>query len=148
MKKIFYILLISTSISACGQQQNNTQNNNNTKDTINKKDTIMDLSKISNQNVKKAIEALQASDKNAWYSYFTENATFTDDGRTMDFKSFFDNAFAKKEKFIEIDTVENEGKDLYGKFYAGQWGTFRVYFKFHQNSDGKFTRLDIGQAPK
>ncbi|KXK41136.1 MAG: hypothetical protein UZ11_BCD004002146, partial [Bacteroidetes bacterium OLB11] len=71
---------------------------------------------------------------------------FTDDGRTMNFKPFFDNAFDKKEKFLEIDTVENEGMDIYGKFYAGQWGTFRVYFKFHQNANGKINRLDIGQA--
>ncbi len=107
----------------------------------------MDLSKISNEQVRKAVEALQTNDKAAWYSYFTSNATFTDDGRTMDFKSFFDNAFDKKEKFMDIDKIENNGKDLYGKFFAGQWGTFRVYFKFHQNADGKFERIDIGQAP-
>ena len=53
-----------------------------------------------------------------------------------------------QEKFLDIDKVENEGKDIYGNFYAGQWGTFRVYFRFHQNTDGKFTRLDIGQSPK
>lgn len=108
----------------------------------------MDLSKISNENVRKAIEALQANDKNAWYSYFTNDAAFTDDGRTLNFKSFFDNAFDKKEKFLNIDRIENEGKDIYGNFYAGQWGTFRVYFKFHQSTGGKFNRLDIGQVSK
>lgn len=108
----------------------------------------MDLSKISNEIVRKAIEALQDNDKNTWYSYFTEDAIFTDDGRTMNFKSFFDNAFDKKEKFLTLDKIENNGKNLYGNFYAGQWGTFRVYFKFTQNSDGKFNRLDIGQAAK
>jgi hypothetical protein len=114
----------------------------------NKTEISMDLSKISNENVQRAIEALQANDKNNWYTLFTDDVTFTDDGRIQNFKSFFDNAFDKKERFLEIDTVENEGKDLFGKFYAGQWGTFRVYFKFHQNTDGKFDRLDIGQAPK
>lgn len=108
----------------------------------------MNLSQITNESVKKAIEALQANDKQAWYNFFTEDAVFTDDGRVMDFKSFFDNAFSKKEKFLEIDTVKNEGKEIYGAFYAGQWGTFRVYFKFSQNSAGKFNRLDIGQSPK
>lgn len=108
----------------------------------------MDLTKITNENVKKAIEALQVNDKNTWYSCFTSDAVFTDDGRSMNFKSFFDNAFDKKEKFLDIDKVENAGNDIYGKFYAGQWGTFRVYFKFHQTADGRFHRLDIGQAPK
>ena len=106
----------------------------------------MNLSKVTNENVRKAIEALQANDKTAWYSCFTNDAAFTDDGRTLDFKSFFDNAFDKKEKFLDIDKVENEGKDIYGNFHAGQWGTFKVYFKFYQNADGKFNRLDIGQA--
>ena len=143
MKILFLILLLAT-FTACGQT-----NNTNSKPTaIAKTEQKMDLSKITNENVRKAIEALQVNDKNTWYSYFTSNAIFTDDGRTLDFKSFFDNAFDKKEKFLDIDKVENEGKDIYGNFYAGQWGTFKVYFKFHQNADGKFNRLDIGQASR
>ncbi|MEI2757942.1 MAG: hypothetical protein V9G42_00765 [Bacteroidia bacterium] len=106
----------------------------------------MDISKLTNETVKNAIEALQTNDKNTWYTYFTNDAVFTDDGRTLGFKSFFDNAFDKKEKFLSIDTVTNEGKDIYGNFYAGQWGTFKVYFKFHINTEGKINRLDIGQA--
>lgn len=108
----------------------------------------MDTSKLTNETVKKAFDALQANDKETWYSYFTKDAVFTDDGRTLDFKSFFDNAFAKKEKFLTIDKVENDGKDISGNFYAGQWGTFQVFFKFHVESDGKISRLDIGQSAK
>ncbi len=106
----------------------------------------MDTSKLTNETIKKAIDALQQGDKQAWYSYFTNDAVFTDDGRTLDFKSFFDNAFDKKEKFLTIDKVENSGKDVYGNFYAGQWGTFRVYFRFHISDEEKINRLDIGQA--
>lgn len=106
----------------------------------------MDISKIINPQVKQAIEALQNNDKNAWFSFFTKDAVFTDDGRTMDFASFFDNAFKHKEKFLTIDKVENNGKDIFGNFFAGQWGTFKVYFKFHQQADGKLNRLDIGQS--
>lgn len=108
----------------------------------------MELTTISNATVRKAIEALQNNDKQTWYSYFTEDATFTDDGNKMNFKSFFDNAFDKKEKFLSIEKVENEGQDVYGNFYAGQWGTFRVFFKFHLNNTGKIDRLDIGQTKK
>ncbi len=110
------------------------------------KRTTMDLSKITNPKVKNAIEALQANDKKAWFALFTDNATFTDDGRKMDFKSFFDNAFDKNEKFLSIDKVENDGKNIYGSFYAGQWGTFKVFFKFTDNGNGKFSNIDIGQV--
>ncbi len=106
----------------------------------------MDLSKLTNPVIKSAIEVLQANDLKAWYSYFTDDTVFTDDGRTLGFKSFFDNAFDKKEKFLTIDKVENGGKNIYGKFYAGQWGTFNVFFKFTVNEEGKITRLDIGQG--
>ncbi|MCI3938580.1 hypothetical protein MQX03_15380 [Chryseobacterium aahli] len=104
----------------------------------------MNLDNITNNNVKKAIEALESGDK-IWYAYFTENPVMTDDGNKVDFKNFFAKALGS-EKFITIDKVENEGKDIYGNFKAGNWGTFRVFFKFHQNADGKFDRLDIGQA--
>ncbi len=136
----FIALMISLNVYGQKQKHNQIQNIN----TVNK----MDISIIPNHHVKTAIEALQANDKQAWFACFAENVIFTDDGRTMNFKTFFDNAFDKKEKFLEIDSIQNEGKDIYGKFYAGQWGTFRVYFKFHPSTNGKFTRLDIGQAPK
>lgn len=106
----------------------------------------MNTDKLINLTVKQAIEALQENDKQLWYSYFTENVIFSDDGNSMNFRSFFDNAFDKKEKFLDIDTIKNNGQDIYGNFYAGQWGTFRVYFKFTLNSDNKIERLDIGQT--
>ncbi len=104
----------------------------------------MDFSAIGNEQVRQAIEALQSGDK-SWYGYFTEQPEMTDDGKKIDFRNFFATALGK-EKFITIDKVENGGKDIYGNFKAGQWGTFKVYFKFHQNAEGKFDRLDIGQA--
>jgi hypothetical protein len=108
----------------------------------------MDLQQIRNDQVRQAIEALQNHDKQAWYACFTTDAKFTDDGRSMDFVSFFDNAFNHKEKFLTMDRVSDGGLEIIGEFYAGQWGTFRVYFRFHQNQSGKFHQLDIGQASK
>ena len=105
---------------------------------------MMNLSIITNAEVGKAIEALQSGDQN-WYLYFTDNPEMTDDGHKVDFKSFFEKALGN-EKFLSIDRVEDDGKTLYGNFKAGQWGTFRVFFKFHQNTAGKFERLDIGQS--
>lgn len=108
----------------------------------------MDTSKLTNETVKNAIDCLQRGDKQSWYSHFTDDAVFTDDGNPRDFKQFFDNAFDKKEKFLSIDKVENDGKNITGDFYAGQWGTFQVFFRFQQSENGKFDRLDIGQTSK
>jgi len=104
----------------------------------------MDLSKLTDQTVKDAIEALQTGDS-SWYSYFIEDPVMTDDGNKIDFKAFFTGALGE-ERFLSIDKVENDGKDVYGNFKAGRWGTFKVYFRFHKDPEGKFERLDIGQA--
>ncbi|WP_211092542.1 hypothetical protein [Chitinophaga varians] len=114
-----------------------------TEESSSKKQT-MDISEITHPAVRKAIEALQAGDK-SWYSFFTDHPAMTDDGNTVDFKSFFAKALGN-EKFLSVDKVENGGKDIYGNFKAGSWGTFKVFFKFHEGPAGKFDRLDIGQA--
>lgn len=142
----FYIMLLlagNLCLSACNARQNATQQQAKTTSSTQKQNT-MDLSKISDETVKQAISALQNADQ-AWYTYFTENPVMTDDGNTIDFKNFFEKALGT-ERFLSIDKVENEGKDVYGSFKAGQWGTFKVFFKFHKNENGKFDRLDIGQA--
>ncbi|MGN7787070.1 hypothetical protein ACTJIJ_21230 [Niabella sp. 22666] len=139
---IISLLILSISLTACGQNKSRTTTTSS-KQTL-KKETTMDFSKITNEKVKKAIEALDAGDK-SWYTFFTENPQMTDDGNKVDFKSFFAKALGN-EKFLSIDKVENEGKDVYGNFKAGQWGTFKVFFKFHLNAEGKFDRLDIGQS--
>ena len=139
--KYLILLLALSSMTGCGQQKNT----ENKTQKIEKQQT-MDLNKITNETVKKAIEALQENDKTLWYSYFTKDAVFTDDGNKLDLKSFFDNAFNHKEKFLSIDKIENNGKNLEGNFFSGQWGTFRTYFHFHINQEGKIERLDIGQT--
>ncbi|MGG7438469.1 hypothetical protein ACQ7CU_10320 [Chryseobacterium arthrosphaerae] len=140
--KLMSMLAIIFSCIACGQKTDHQQLQSKTQ--LSKKQQTMDVSKITDPAVKQAIEALQAGDKR-WYGFFTENPVMTDDGNTVDFKSFFSNALGK-ESFLSIDRVENNGQDLYGKFNAGKWGTFPVFFKFHKNPEGKFDRLDIGQA--
>lgn len=144
MKKyiMFIIAVICGICTACGQKIPGKKEQDLSVSTI-KKQQSMDLLKITDTEVKMAVEALQSGDK-SWYSFFTENPVMTDDGNTVNFRSFFSNALGK-EKFLTIDKVENGGKDIYGDFQAGQWGTFPVYFKFHKNEEGKFDRLDIGQ---
>jgi len=145
IKRAFlHLVVIILALSSCAQTNGSQEKNELLKNRKTKEN--MDLTKITNEIVKSAIEALQANDKILWYSYFTKDAVFTDDGRTLDFKSFFDNAFDKKEKFLTIDKVENDGTHIFGNFYAGQWGTFNVYFKFTINAENKIERLDIGQG--
>jgi hypothetical protein len=105
----------------------------------------MNTAVITNPVAKKAIDALQAGDKNAWFELFTSDATLFDDGNKIDFKGFSESALGH-ERFTSIGKVENEGLNLYGKFHSDKWGDFKTYFKFHINNGGKIERLEIGQA--
>ncbi|MBS0028609.1 hypothetical protein ACTJJ0_19050 [Chitinophaga sp. 22321] len=105
----------------------------------------MNTDKLTNDVVKKAITALQANDKNAWFALFTDPAELFDDGNKTDFKTFSANALGH-EHFTSIDKVENNGLDVYGKFHSDKWGDFKTYFKFRLDREGKINRLEIGQA--
>ena len=105
----------------------------------------MNTNKLTHPIVKKAIEALGEGDKNSWFALFTDDAELYDDGNKQSFKSFFQKALGH-ERFTDIDKVENNGLDVYGRFHSDQWGDFKTYFKFHINKEGKIARLDIGQA--
>ncbi len=139
MKRILITGILSlTFLFAAGQTKMKPGQNN-------LKNEKMDTEILKNTIVKKAIDALQSADRSAWFSMFTTEAELYDDGNKMNFKAFFDKAMGH-ERFTSIDKVENNGLDLYGKFHSDQWGDFKTYFRFHINTEGKITRLDIGQA--
>lgn len=129
MKTIF-IGLLFTCI-ACGQPANKSEK--------------LNLEKIKNQTVKKALAALQSADEAAWFSLFTDDVQLYDDGNKKNFKSFFKKAIGH-ERFTSIDKIENNSLLIYGKFHSDLWGNFQTYFKFEIDADGKIKRLDIGQA--
>ena len=142
MKSIKLLLIVFSviSVTACGQNKNQNSDHKNRK-----KIDKMDTGKITNQNVKQAFEAWQSGDSKTFLSFFTDNPTMTDDGSPRNFQSYVKEACGK-EVFLTIDSVENDDKNITGNFKAGPWGTFPVFFNFHQNAEGKFERLDIGQA--
>lgn len=103
--------------------------------------------KLTNPTMKKLIEALNAGNQQAWNTLFTANAEFYNDGYRSDLKQFTAGAFGLgKERFSSIDKVENNGLDIYGRYYSHQRGSFRTYFKLRLDAIGKITRLEAGQA--
>lgn len=105
----------------------------------------MDRSKLTNEIVKAAFDAWQKGDSTLWESFFTPDAKLYDDGSPRNFQGFVKEACGH-ERFTTISRVEDDGKSIFGNFHTEQWGDFKTYFKFHINADGKFIRLDIGQA--
>jgi hypothetical protein len=101
--------------------------------------------KITNLKVKEAIDALQAGDPQRWFALFTQDVQLYDDGHKVIFRPFFEEALGH-ERFTRIDKVEHDSLHIYGHFHSDRWGEFLTYFKFQEGSDGRFNRLEIGQA--
>jgi hypothetical protein len=104
-----------------------------------------DLSKLTQPTVRRAIEALQRGDQSDWRACFSAHPILTDDGAPRSFAVFTEDALGH-ERFTSIDAIENDGLHIWGNFHSDQWGDFRTFFKFQIAPDGKFERLDIGQA--
>lgn len=100
---------------------------------------------LTNTTVRKAIDALQSGNAQAWFALFTKDAALYDDGHKQNLRSFFGSALGH-EYFTHIDKEENNGLDVYGRFHSDKWGDFKTYFKFHLDAEGKIHQLDIGQA--
>jgi hypothetical protein len=141
LKHFMTIGAVISTLSAYGQKQDSTTPSL----LIHKNEQKMDLSKLTNTQVKQAIESWQQGDREFFISFFTADPTLTDDGNPRDFSNFVKIACGH-ERFTSIDKVENNGLDIYGKFHTESWGDFKTYFKFHLSKEGKFDGLDIGQA--
>ncbi len=140
-KCLITLLAMILSLVACGQKPQRSASNT----SIHKTEQTMDLSKITNERARQAIEAWQQGDSISFLSFFVANARLTDDGHPRDFANFVKTACGH-ERFTSIDKVENNGLDIYGNFHTESWGDFRTFFKFQLGKEGKFERLDIGQA--
>lgn len=135
IKLIVYILLACNFV-ACGQIFKNHSHQNLTE---------IDKNEITNSKTKLAIETWQSGNSKLWLSFFTNDVILLDDGNIRNFKEFSTEAIGH-ERFISIDRVESNGLSIYGQFHSNTWGDFKTYFKFHQNKEGEFYKLEIGQA--
>lgn len=132
---IIGLCLTSVGLNACGQHNK-----------LNKT-MITENLELAAPLVKKAIVALNEQDAKTWYSLFTDNATFSDDGRKMDFKKWCNRELFENSKcsVIRIDKVEKKGLNVYCLFHSDNYGDFKTFMNFKMNGD-KFTSLDVGQV--
>lgn len=105
----------------------------------------MDKLGLAHPKVREAIAAFQEARGADWAAAFAPGAELFDDGSPRDFAHFSREALGH-ERFTAIETVEDGGLGVIGRFHSDQWGDFRTYFRFRLGADGRFDRLEIGQA--
>ena len=106
----------------------------------------MNSDDLSNPLVKRAIAALNAGDRTAWFASFTSDATLTDDGKKQDFARWSDDEIFGEGggRLVAIDREEDGGLALYGRFHSARWGSFKTFFRFRRRGD-RLSALDVGQ---
>ncbi len=105
----------------------------------------MDNPQFAHPSIQAAFDALQAGDKAAWFAQFAADAELLDDGQPLAFRPFFENALGK-ERFASIDEIARNGSEIIGTIETEQWGSFKAYFRFGLNAEGKISKLEIGRA--
>lgn len=103
-----------------------------------------DFTQVTNLAVQRALKAWQLADSASWLAAFVDKPGLTDDGALRDFTAF--SAQIGNEYFTDIESVSQDGYTITGQFHSENWGNFPVFFRFVPDENGKFTRLDIGQA--
>jgi hypothetical protein len=105
----------------------------------------MEVEMIENPIVRAAIVAMKNRKRDAWIELFAENVTFTDDGHERSFKEWsHGELFNTSLPYLSsIDTVEDNGLTIYGKFHSSRWGDFKTFLSF-QIDNHKITRLEVG----
>jgi len=105
----------------------------------------MDKLETAHPQVREALLAFQQARSADWSAAFSSKVQLFDDGNPRDFARFSKEALGH-ERFTSIEAVEDDGLRVVGQFHSDQWGDFRTYFRFHLGANGKFDRLEIGQA--
>ena len=97
--------------------------------------------------VNAALNAMKNGDAAAWHALFAENATLSDDGNERNPTDWAaSELFGKGQgRITSVDKVEDNGSTLLAQFHSAQWGDFKTSWKFTV-TDGKITRLEVGQA--
>lgn len=104
-----------------------------------------DLGLVTDPAVRDAVTAWQSKDSEHWLAAFIAAPGLTDDGALRDFNAF--SAEIGHEYFTRIERVSPDGHTVIGQFHSETWGDFRTFFRFIPGGpDGKFTKLEIGQA--
>lgn len=107
----------------------------------------MAIDKLMNPVVKAAIEAMNNSDREAWFALFTKDISITDDGASQELVEWSNTElFSEGRGFIQsVDRVEDKGLTVYARFHSAEWGTFPTFWKF-EIRNGKISRLDVGMV--
>ncbi len=97
---------------------------------------------ISDPAVQNLIEVWNGDDAEAYMALFTDDAEVIDAGREVGAQFFAD--VVEIEWFTAIESAEDDGRRLTGRFFDERYGEMNIYMNTWFNEDGLIERLEIG----
>ena len=95
--------------------------------------------------VERFIQALNAGDRQAFFSELTGDATMSDDGEDGDVAEWAEREIFSTRGQLHVESVSDHGYSLIGEYRNDTWGAMRTRWHFVVSS-GKIQRFETGQA--
>lgn len=95
--------------------------------------------------VRNFVEAVNAGDRDAFFSLLTEDATMSDDGSERDLEEWVDREIFSADGRMAVESQSDDGRSLIVNYTNSTYGTMRTDWKFTVEGD-KVARFETGQA--
>jgi hypothetical protein len=98
----------------------------------------------SNPVARRLVAAINDSDRDAFLTTLTPNATLTEDGNPRPLRDWIDREIFAGHGHISVEREEENGLHLLACYRNDTWGEVSTHWRFHVTGD-KISRIDTGQ---
>ena len=99
----------------------------------------------SNPIVRRFVAALNAGNKQAFFSVLTSDATMSDDGSERDLKEWTEREIFSSNGHMSVESEAADGRSLIATYSNSTWGEMRTEWRFELSGD-QIARFETGQA--
>jgi hypothetical protein len=104
-----------------------------------------DPDQLKDPTVRALIEAINAGDRDAFFSLLAPGATMSDDGTERDLEQWVDREIFNADGHMEVESEGDDGRSLVARYRNSTYGEMRTTWKFAVEGD-RITRFETGQA--
>jgi hypothetical protein len=106
---------------------------------------MVETTDLADPVVRKVVEAVNAGDRDAFFTLLTEDASMSDDGSDRDLTEWVDREIFSADGRMAIESQSDDGRSLVVNYTNSTYGTMRTHWEFTVEGD-KVARFETGQA--
>ncbi len=106
---------------------------------------MVDLKDLTDPVVRRFIDAVNAGDRDGFFTLLADRATMSDDGSDRNLEEWVDREIFSAEGRMEVESQSDDGGSLIINVTNSTYGTMRTHWEFTVEGD-KVARFETGQA--